>query len=354
MTQWSQQFSDPPNRFDRVYRVDEDDGSHLDPDSSSHDRRITVQYLPDEARTIVSENKSPDIPFRYSLNPYRGCVHGCSYCYARNSHEYLGFNAGNDFDSKILVKHQAPRLFEEFLATEDWQPEKIVFSGVTDCYQPAEREFQLTRQCLQVALRYRHPVAIITKNALITRDLDILRSMADSRLVHVSISITTLRYELSGMMEPRTSTPEARLRAIKTLSDASIPVRVMVAPVIPGLNDSEIPAILKAAAEAGASSASYQLLRLPLSVEPVFRSWLSRLPTALAEKVENQIRRTRGGLMNSTQWHQRMTGEGELAEQIQRVFHVFAGRLGLNQKLPELDSSGFARPIMPGQQRKLF
>jgi DNA repair photolyase len=273
---------DPPNRFERTRH--EADLEHLEWDqeylTGLNERQ--VEYLTDASKSIVSENDSPDVGFRYSVNPYRGCQHGCSYCYARNSHEYLGLNAGLDFETKIIVKQDAPQLLRDFLSKKSWKPEVIVFSGVTDCYQPAERQFKLTRQCLEVALECHQPVGIITKNALVVRDIDILREMASLRLVHVNISVTSLDPELARIMEPRTSTPAARLRAIQTLTAAKIPARVMVAPIIPGLNDSEIPAILGASKDAGAGSAGHVLLRLPLSVRPVFVD-VPAAPTAVSE-----------------------------------------------------------------------
>ena len=237
---------DPPNRFLAVHRAADPD-AELDPEDDPSQQRVATQFLPDRSESIVTENDSPDVPFRYSVNPYRGCEHGCSYCYARPSHEYLGLGAGLDFESKIFVKERAPELFARWLARDGWQPEMICFSGITDCYQPAERNYALTRGCLQVAAEARQPIGIITKNRLVTRDLDVLRPMAERSLVHVSISITTLDEQLARRMEPRTSRPAARLEAIRELSKAGVPTRVMVAPVIPGLNDSEIPQILKAA-----------------------------------------------------------------------------------------------------------
>lgn len=221
----------PPNRFETV-RV-EADLEHFEGDSEflADTGQPIPEYLSDDSRTVVTENRSPDIPFRFSVNPYRGCAHGCSYCYARPYHEYLGLNAGLDFETKILVKHDAPTLLRAFLARPSWQPEPIVLSGVTDCYQPAEGEFRLTRQCLEVAWEARQPIGIITKNALVVRDLDILQPMAAARLVHVNISVTTMDAALGRIMEPRTSNPAARLRAIRMLADAGVPVRVMVRPL---------------------------------------------------------------------------------------------------------------------------
>ena len=344
---------DPPNRFESVRR--ERDDEHLAWDveyqCAQHDRAI--EYLSDTSKTIVTENNSPDVAFRYSVNPYRGCAHGCSYCYARNSHEFLGLNAGLDFETKILVKHDAAQLLTEFLARDAWKPEPIIFCGVTDCYQPAEREFRLTRKCLEVARQCRQPVSIITKNALVVRDLDLLADMASRGLAHVNISITTLDLELSRAMEPRTSIPPARLRAVEMLAGAGVPVRVMVAPVIPGLNDHEIPALLNSAKEAGAGDARYVLLRLPLTVEPVFREWLQRTQPLRAAKVEGLIRQTRRGKLNGSAWGQRMTGTGQIAEQIRSMFALFRRKFDFAD-LPPLECDHFEPPKIPGGQMRLF
>ena len=250
----------PPNRFARIHV--EDDFEQLEYDEDFHEElaKVRTEYFVDRSKSIISENNSPDIPFRYSLNAYRGCLHGCSYCYARPTHEYLDLNAGLDFETKIFVKERAPELLQDWLARDAWQPETIMMSGVTDCYQPAERQFELTRRCLRVALDARQPISIITKNALVTRDLDLLSGMAKLHLVRVAISITSLDQSLTRVMEPRTSSPAARLRAIRKLHEARVPVGAMLAPVIPGLNDSEIPALLKAVKDAGAGSAAFVLL----------------------------------------------------------------------------------------------
>jgi len=345
---------DPPNRFETVHR--ELDLEHLEWDEEYlhglENRRI--QYIFDASKSVVSENASPDIPFRYSLNPYRGCAHSCPYCYARNTHEYLGYNAGLDFETKILVKPNAPKLFREFLTRKSWEPESITFSGVTDCYQPAERRFRLTRQCLEVAWECRQPVSIVTKNALVLRDIDLLEQMARLNLVHVFLSVTSLDPELARVMEPRTSIPAARLRAVTMLAEAEVPVGVMVAPTIPGLNDSEMPEILKAAKEAGANTASFILLRLPLTVEPVFLEWLERTEPQKRARIEGRIRDTRGGNLSSSAWGERMRGKGEFADQIGRLFNVCVRRHGLDRKLPPLDCTEFKRPDPDPEQLKLF
>lgn len=344
---------DPPNRFLATHTVPDLEQVEWDDEYLRQRSDRPIEYLVDASRTIVAENDSPDIPFRYSINPYRGCVHGCAYCYARPYHEYLGLSAGLDFETKIFVKPEAPRLLREFLARDGYQPEPIVFSGITDCYQPAEREYRLTRQCLEVLCACRHPAGIITKNALVVRDLDLLRDMAASQLVQVNISLTTLDPQLARDMEPRTSIPAARLRAIETLSTAGVPVRVMAAPIIPGLNDREIPAVLQAARGAGALAAGYTLLRLPLTVKPVFQEWLQRTQPSRAERVESLVRQTRRGKLNESRWGERMAGTGPMAEQIRRLFQVFCQRCGFSE-LPPLNAAEFQPPHSPGGQLRLF
>ncbi len=338
---------DPPNRFERIH-------AELDEASNEAAGSRQIEYLSDDSRTIVTENSSPDIPFRFSINPYRGCIHGCSYCYARPTHEYLGLSAGLDFETKIIVKQNAPQLFREFLAKKSWRPEAIAFSGVTDCYQPAERHFRLTEQCLQVALEARQPVGIVTKNALVERDLQVLSELATRKLIHVFVSITTLDPSLAREMEPRTSIPEARLRAISSLADAGVPVGVMVAPIIPGLNDNEAPAILAAAKNAGAQTAGHVLLRLPMTVAPVFQQWLERSQPLKAQRVISRVRQTRQGNLSSANFFQRMTGSGPLAEQIRTMFEVFKRKYQLDQGLPDYDTSQFRRPPKVGGQPWLF
>jgi DNA repair photolyase len=294
------------------------------------------------------------VPFRYSLNPYRGCEHGCAYCYARPTHEYLGLNAGLDFESKIFVKHRAPELFREFLARDRWQSELIAMSGVTDCYQPAERRFRLTRACLEVALEARQPIGIITKNALVLRDLKLLIELARLNLVHVHLSVTSLDEDLARTMEPRTSRPAARLRAIESLAAAGVPASAMLAPVVPGLNDKEVPALLAAVAKAGAIKAGYTLVRLPLAVAPIFTDWLARTQPTRAARVEGLIRATRGGKLNSSQFGERMRGSGQIAEQIDQTFCVFARKYNLDGTMPALDYSRFRPPPPISGQLRLF
>lgn len=345
---------DPPNRFESVRR--EADLEHLEWDQE-HLRALTnrkIEYIDDASQSIVSENASPDIPFRYSLNPYRGCVHACAYCYARPGHEYLGFNAGLDFETKIVVKRDAARLFRDFLCKRNWKAEPITFSGVTDCYQPAEREFRLTRQCLEVALECRQPVSIVTKNALIVRDLELLTELAANQLVHVYFSITSLDPELAREMEPRTSIPSARLRAVRMLSEATIPVGVLTAPIIPGLNDTEIPRLLESARDAGAITARYILLRLPLSVEPVFVEWLQRVRPNQVDRVLGRVRDARAGKLNSSEWGERMVGRGLMADQIRNTFRVFRKKFGLDDSMPPHNCEQFRPPLPKSGQMRLF
>ena len=347
-------YINPPNRFGQTHAEDNLEHVEHDEEFLENLRTLKTQYLPDDSRTIISKNDSPDLNFNYSLNPYRGCLHGCSYCYARPTHEYLGLNAGQDFESKIFVKERAPELFRDFLARDDWNPELIAFSGITDCYQPIERDYRLTKRCLEVAAEARQPIGIVTKNALVTRDLDVLREMATHRVITVAISVTTLDAELARVMEPRTSTPDAMLRAISKLAAANVPVSVMIGPVIPGLNDSEIPAILKAASEAGAKKASWNLLRLPLTVRPIFEDWLARVRPLDQERVESRIQSCRDGAMSDASFGSRMRGSGPIAEQISQTFRVFSAKYGLDRGIDRLDCSGFRPPKPSSGQLRLF
>lgn len=344
--------SRPANRFERVHF----DSTELvdEAASSASSGKLATQYMPDHSQSIVSENQSPDISFRYSVNPYRGCAHGCSYCYARPTHEYLGFDAGLDFETKILVKHDAPQLFRKWLTRPAWHCEPVMFSGVTDCYQPAEEEFRLTRACLEVALEAHQPISIVTKNARVMRDLDLLSAMAARRLVHVAISVTSLDQSLTRVMEPRTSSPRARLEAMAALAKAGIPTQVMVAPIIPGLNDHEVPAILKEAAEHGAAYASFVVLRLPQTVQPVFVDWLQTFFPDRVSRVLGRQASVRDGKLNDSTFGQRMRGTGAIAEQIGLTFRVFAERYDLRRKPQPLDCDQFHPPRLPGGQMRLF
>ena len=344
----------PANRFLSIHEERDLEQVAKDEEYLAQLGKPKTVYLPDASQSIVAENESPDIPFRYSVNPYRGCAHGCSYCYARPTHEYLGLSAGLDFETKVMVKHRAPGLLADWLARPAWVPEQITFSGVTDCYQPVERKLELTRGCLQVAAECRQPVGIVTKNALVARDIDILAELAKRRCARVALSITTLDAQLARSLEPRTSSPEARLRALKELHAAGVPTVVMVAPIIPGLNDSEIPAILEAAADAGAQAAAYTLLRLPWSVREVFFAWLDNSVTTKAEKVRSHIRSTREGKNNNPRFGVRMRGTGVIAEQIANTFAVFHRRYGFDRPQEPLDCSQFRPPRRVGKQTMMF
>jgi len=328
----------PQNRFEKLH-IDE-----LSDEMEPLERRkIQTTYFHDSSRSILAKNDSPDVPFTFSVNPYRGCEHGCIYCYARPSHEYLGFSAGLDFESKIMVKTDAPQLLEEAFRDPSFEPQVIALSGNTDCYQPVERKLKLTRACLEVFLKYKNPVGIITKNALILRDLDLLKELATHNLVAVHVSITSLDPTLISRMEPRTSTPENRLKAVRTLADAGIPVGVNCAPMIPGLTDEEIPEILRRSAESGALSADYILVRLPYAVKDLFVEWVEREFPQRAPKVLNRIRQTRNGGLSDPRFHSRMSGEGEVAKAIADLFELACKRYGLNKITTELSTAGFQR-----------
>lgn len=336
----------PPNRFERLHVEADPDA----PPEEQPDPRTT--FFADATQTILTANDSPDVPFTIGLNAYRGCEHGCAYCFARPYHEYLGWSSGLDFESKIMVKLRAPELLRAGLSSPKWQPQSITMSGVTDCYQPAERQFRLTRGCLEVCAEFRQPVALITKNALIARDADLLGQLARWNCAAAYLSITTLDADLAGKLEPRASRPAARLRAIRELSAAGVPVGVMVAPVIPGLTDHEMPAILAAAAEAGATRAGYTILRLPHAVKDIFQRWLDDHAPSKKERVLSRVRELRGGQLNVSEWGRRHTGDGIFAEQIANLFAVAARRAGLNQQRTELSIQHFRRP--GGEQLALF
>jgi len=344
----------PANRFETVRREADWEQLATDDELLAGERRVATEFLPDHAATLIRENDSPDVSFRYSVNPYRGCEHGCAYCYARPTHETLGMNAGLDFETKVLVKHDAVALLRKELNSRRWQCEPIMMSGVTDCYQPAERRFKLTRGILEVLLEARQPVCIVTKNSLILRDLDLISGLAAENLISVAVSLTTLDAELARTLEPRTATPEARLRAVRELSAAGVPVRAMLAPLIPGLTDSEIPAILRAAKDAGARGASFVMVRLPYAVAPIFIAWLKEHRPLAAERVELLIRELRGGKLYRSEFGTRMRGSGPYAEGIEKTFDVFVRSLRLDQPWPELDTSKFRPPQVAGGQLKLF
>ncbi len=346
--------SNPLNRFETTrHEVDwglvEDDDEYLE-----SAQRVATELIADHSRTIIAENDSPDIGFEASLNPYRGCEHGCIYCYARPTHEYLGYSAGLDFETKILVKYEAPGLLREALDSSRWRPRVLAMSGVTDPYQPIERKLGLTRRCLEVLAEYRQAVSIITKNRLVIRDLDLLAGLAGHGAAGVFLSITSLDDDLIGKLEPRTSRPLGRLAAVRALAGAGVPVGVMVAPVIPGLNDTEIPAILNAAAEAGARYAGYTFVRLPLGVAELFTEWLETHYPGRKTKVVDRIRAARGGRLNDSRFGSRMRGEGVAAEVIARLFRSAARRAGLNQQPWPVSPAAFRRPDPGPKQGMLF
>ena len=339
----------PGNRFEdiRLHIL----GEHLDAERAEHPDGVQVatEILPDASRSVINHVDSPDLGFHWSINPYRGCEHGCVYCYARPMHETLGFSSGLDFETKIMVKRDAAAIVRRELASPRWKAETIMISGVTDPYQPLESRLRLTRSILEVLAECRQPASLITKNRLITRDIDLLSELAGHRAVRVAISLTTLDRELARTMEPRTSTPTDRLRAMRELSDAGIPVAVMTAPIIPGLNDHEIPRLLEAAAVHGAINAGWVMLRLPHQVKAIFFDWLQRHFPDRLQRIEHAIRSTReGGLYDST-WSVRQRGKGLLASQIRSTFELFSRRHGLDRAMEPLSGASFRPPMLDGQ-----
>jgi DNA repair photolyase len=336
----------PPNRFEKLVYL-------RDPDLDDGEQPLSkTQFLRDVSKSLITYNDSPDVGFDASINPYRGCEHGCIYCYARPYHEYLGFSSGLDFETRILVKEDAPDLLRKELASRRWTPKILAISGVTDPYQPIERKLQLTRRCLEVLAEFRNPTIIITKNGLVARDLDQLRELARYDAAAVCVSVTTLDAELARVMEPRTSTPANRLDAIRTLSEAGVPVRVLVAPVIPGLTDHEITSIITSAADAGARYAGYVVVRLPYAVKELFESWLEEHFPDRKKKVLNRIREMRGGKLNDPNFGSRMKGQGVFAEQIKSMFKLACRKAGIEEGGPELSTAAFRRP--DGAQLGLF
>ena len=311
-----------------------------------------VQEVP--ARRIITRNSSPDISFDRSINPYRGCEHGCIYCFARPTHAFLGLSPGLDFETKLFAKTNAASLLERELAAPSYRPRTIAIGTNTDPYQPIERKYRIMRRILEVLSAANHPVGIVTKSALILRDLDLLRSMADRGLVKVALSVTTLDRKLARAMEPRASTPDKRIEALGRLVEAGIPTSVMVAPVIPGLTDMEMERILERCAAAGVTGAGYVLLRLPLEIGDLFTEWLQANCPDRAKRVLSLMRSTRGGRLYEAKWGERQVGEGPYAWMIGRRFEVAAARLGLNQQSVELRTDLFSPPVLPGQQLRLL
>jgi DNA repair photolyase len=335
--------SNPGNRFERArYELSDEEPEGISPD--------TV-LLRDSSRTIIAYNDSPDVGFDASINPYRGCEHGCIYCFARPNHEYLGFSAGLDFETKILVKEKAPELLRRELMLPSWEPQAIAISGVTDAFQPIERRLKLTRRCIEVLAEFRNPVVIITKNELVTRDIDLLAGLARHNAALVFISVTSLRSDLARTLEPRASQPQRRLAAIEALASAGIPVGVLVAPVIPGLTDHEMPAILAASRRAGATTAGYVPLRLPFGLAALFDEWLTLHEPLQKEKILNRVREIRGGQLNDPNFGSRLRGEGEYAGQLRKLFEAACRKADLNASRPKLSAGAFRRP---GSQMNLF
>jgi DNA repair photolyase len=337
-------------RFERYANTLVDDGW----ESLADVPPLKTAVFIEQPKSIITRNDSPDISFDRSINPYRGCEHGCSYCYARPSHAYMGLSPGLDFESKLFAKPKAAELLRRELSDAYYEPRTIALGTNTDCYQPIERTYRLTRQILEVLLEFRHPVGIVTKSSLVLRDLDLLQALAEKNLVKVAISVTTLDAKLARAMEPRASTPPKRLAAIEILAKAGIPAVVMVAPIIPGLNDGEIEAILKSAAAAGASEAGYVMLRLPLEVADIFREWLYANVPDRAGRVLSLIRQTREGKISDSTFGRRMTGSGPYAWTIGRRFEMACQRLGLNRERIKLSTEHFHRPPKPGEQLTLL
>lgn len=330
--------SNPKNRFEPVERVPDPPGES-DEVSSPH-----TQFFPDSSKSVIAYNDSPDVGFDASVNPYRGCEHGCVYCYARPTHEYLGFSAGLDFETKIMVKESAPELLRNELSSPKWKPQLVSLSGNTDCYQPVEKQKRLTRRCLEIFLEFRNPVVIVTKNQLVTRDIDVLSELAKFDCIGVTLSLSTLDHQLASLMEPRASRPARRLEAIRQLAAAGVPVGYLQAPMIPGLTDSEAPAIALAAAKAGATFAGYVALRLPFAVKELFEQWLDQHYPAKKDKILHRVREIRGGKLNDPNFKSRMRGEGIYAEQMAKLFQLARKKSGITERWPKLTTEHFRQP----------
>lgn len=338
----------PANRYHKLSHDEQPiDWEQWDPEESPH---VKTQYIEVHPKTILNKVESPDIPLEYSMNPYQGCEHGCIYCYARNSHQYWGYSAGTEFEQKILVKKNAAALLAEELRSPKWKATPIMLSGNTDCYQPAERKFQISRSVLEVFWRYRHPVGIITKNSLVLRDLDLLKKMAEHKLLHVAISVTTLDDDLRQVLEPRTASIPSRLKTIRALSTNGIPVFAMLAPIIPGLTDHELFDLTKAVAEAGASGAGMQIVRLNGEIALIFEDWVRKTHPDRADKILNKIRECHGGQLGDSRFGKRMRGEGNIAEIIQKQFQLAKKKFLKDKKLPSFDLD-LHEPFKTGQLR---
>lgn len=337
--------SNPANRFDKIDFIP-------DEEFYKDETKPKTEFFKDTAKTIIAYNSSPDINFEASINPYRGCEHGCVYCYARPNHEHLGLSAGLDFETKIFVKENAPELLKKELSSKKWKPQTIAMSGVTDCYQPCEKHFEITRRCLEILNEFSNPVGIVTKNHMVTRDIDILKELAEINAAVVMISITTLDSTLARLMEPRTSQPELRLKAIKQLTENGIPVGVFVAPVIPGLTDHEIPQIIEKAVEAGAKYAGYVMLRLPFGVKDIFTNWLEQHYPGKKNKVLNRVMSVRDGKLYVPEFFNRQKGEGVFAEQVAKMFEISCRKNGIDKNRVNLSTDKFNNPYK--KQLELF
>jgi len=342
--------SNASGRYESLIQESFDDG--WPPDEAAPPLRTTLTA--EAARAIITRNDSPDIPFDQSINPYRGCEHGCIYCYARPAHAYMGLSPGLDFESKLFFKPDAATLLEQELSRPRYKPKTIHIGGNTDPYQPVERRLEVTRGIIGVLARFRHPFSIITKSALICRDIDLLAPLGAAELARAAVSVTTLDRGLARIMEPRAATPERRLDAVRRLADAGIPTTVMFAPVIPGLNDHELEAVLERAAEAGASGAGYVALRLPLEIKDLFEEWLAEKIPDRARRVMSLVRQMRGGKANDPRFGRRMRGEGPIADLLAQRFAAAKRRFGLTRTLPPLDLSQFRVPPKTGDQIDLF
>ena len=332
--------ANPTNRFERL-ELSPDYSDWTDEDLESKAKTV---FYKDSSRSFISYNKSPDIGYDASINPYRGCEHGCVYCYARPTHEYLGFSAGLDFETKIMVKTDGPELLRKELSSKSWKPQVVGFSGVTDIYQPIERKLELSRRCLEVFAEFRNPISMVTKNHLITRDIELIKELATFDAVSVAISITTLNEDLRRVMEPRTSTAQKRLEAVAALAEAGIHVGVLTAPIVPGLTDHEIPALVKASVAAGAKFVGYNIIHLPFGTKELLEMWLEEHFPDRKDKVVNRIKEMRGGKLNDPRFGYRMTGEGVYAEQIQQMYRMAKLKAGLKPSSFKLSTEHFRVP----------
>jgi DNA repair photolyase len=340
-------LDNPAGRFERL--VAEDDPEAFDLEDIVDGKQVKTEVFIDKTKSIVSTNDSPDVGMEASVNPYRGCEHGCIYCFARPTHEYFGLSAGLDFETKIFAKPEAPRLLAEKLSSKSWEPKVLMLSGVTDCYQPIEKKLKITRGCFEVLLDFRNPAAIVTKNILVTRDIDIFQEMAKHNLIKINISLTTLDNDLARYMEPRASKPLQKLRAIEAMAKAGVPVGIMMGPIVPGLTDHEIPKVLEAAANAGAETAYHTVLRLPWGVKDLFENWVHEHYPDRADRILNRVKAIRGGKLYESDFETRMSGTGIFADQIHQMFTMYKKKYGLNKRGTILRTDGFKRDARSAQ-----